>query len=115
LGNFTEQKNKILIALVADTVNYSLSEKKSLEYIKVRFGKAISRNAYYSRKRKVDSGSYATEWLNFFSKIGFVVNHKRIIDTVEMVQTDTIRDYLIMQNTRAMVKDHFVIKVKIGQ
>jgi hypothetical protein len=99
LGNFTEQENKILMSLVADTVNYSLSEKESLAYIKARFGKEISSNAYYSRKRKVDSGSYATEWLNFFSKIGFVVNHKRIIDTVEMVQKDTIRDYLIMQNS----------------
>jgi hypothetical protein len=100
LGNFTEQENKILIALVADTVNYSLSEKESLVYIKTRFGKEISSNAYYSRKRKIDSGSYAQTWLNYFSRIGFVVNHKRIIDTVEMVQTDTIKDYLIMQNSK---------------
>lgn len=99
MGKFTAQENKILTALVADTVNYSLSEKESLEYIKARFGKEISSNAYYSRKRKVDSGSYANEWLNFFSKIGFVINHKRIIDTVEMVQKDTIKDYLIMQNS----------------
>jgi hypothetical protein len=99
LGNFTERENKTLMALVADTVNYGLSEKESLTYIKARFGKEISSNAYYSRKRKVDSGSYANEWINFFSKIGFVVNHKRIIDTVEMVQKDTIRDYLILQNS----------------
>jgi hypothetical protein len=37
--------------------------------------------------------------LNFFSRIGFVVNHKRVIDTVEMVQKDTIRDYLTMQDS----------------
>jgi hypothetical protein len=61
LGNFTEQENKILMALVADTVNYSLSEKENLAYIKARFGKEISNNAFYSRKRKGDSGSYANE------------------------------------------------------
>ena len=68
-------------------------QKKNLFLIlKARFGKEISSNAYYNRKRKVDSGFYANEWLNFFSRVGFVVNHKRIIDTVEeMLQKDTIK------------------------
>ena len=93
------------MSLVADTVNYSLSEKESLAYIKARFGKEISSNAYYNRKRKVDSGYYAQTWLNYFSRIGFVVNHKKIIDTVEMIQKDTIRDYLILQNSTTNNKD----------
>ena len=82
------------MALVADTVNYGLSEKESLSYIKSRFGKEISNNAYYSRKRKVDSGEYASQWLNYFTKVGFVVKHKEIIDVIEMVQQDTLKDYL---------------------
>ena len=86
------------MALIADTVNYGLSEKESLSYIKARFGKEISSNAYYNRKKKVDSGIYANEWLNFFSRVGFVVNHKRIIDTVEKMQQDTLKDYLIEQS-----------------
>ena len=91
--------NKEYEKIKKDKKKQEFLEQFRLAYIKARFGKEISSNAYYSRKRKVDSGSYATEWLNFFSKIGFVVNHKRIIDTVEMLQKDTIRDYLIMQNS----------------
>ena len=65
----------------------------------------ISSNAYYNRKKKVDSGSYANEWLNFFSRVGFVVNHKRIIDTVENLQQDTLKDYLIEQSKPLEIKN----------
>ncbi len=86
------------MALIADTVNYGLSEKESLSYIKARFGKEISSNAYYKRKKKVDSGEHSQQWLNYFTRVGFVVNHKRIIDTVETLQQDTLKDYLIEQS-----------------
>ncbi len=84
--------------LVADCVNYGFSEKEALSYIKARLGKEISTDAYYSRKRQVDSGEYANQWMSYFSRVGFVVKHQQIIEVVEMVQKDTIRDYLIEQN-----------------
>ena len=105
MGNFTEQENKILLALVADTVNYGLSENESLSYIKKRFGKEISSNAYYSRKRKVDSGDYAQTWLNYFSRIGFVVKHKQIIEVIEGLQQDTLKDYLIENSKSYEIKN----------
>ena len=99
MSNFTNKENEILIALVADCVNYGFTEKEALAYIKARLGgKEISADAYYRRKKQIDSGDYASEWLNYFSKVGFVVKHKQIIDVIEMVQKDTIRDYLIIQN-----------------
>lgn len=104
-GSFTNKENEILNALVSDCINYGLSEKESLSYIKTRLGKEISSDTYYRRKKQVDSGFYAKEWLSYFTKVGFVVNHKRIIDIVEMVQKDTIRDYLILQNSVTNNKD----------
>ena len=98
MGNFTEQENQILMALVSDTVNFGLSEKESLSYIHARLGKQISPNAYYNRKRKVDSGEYASEWLSYFTKVGFVVKHKQIIEVVETLQQDSLRDYLTEQS-----------------
>ena len=97
-GSFKTRENQALMALVADCVNYSFSEKEALTYIKTRLGREISADAYYARKKKVDSGDYAKEWLSYFTKIGFVVKHKQIIDVIEMIQKDTIRDYLIEQN-----------------
>jgi len=104
-GSFKANENEIITALVADTVNYGLSEKEALAYIKARLGKEISAETYYRRKKIVDSGDYASDWLNYFSKIGFVVKHKEIIDVVEMVQKDTIRDYLIEQSKSFELKN----------
>ena len=98
MGNFKAKENEILTALVSDCINYGFSEREALSYIKARLGKEISAETYYRRKKQVDSGQYAKEWLSYFSKIGFVVNHKKIIDVIEMVQQDTLRDYFIEQN-----------------
>ena len=66
MGNFTNRENQILMPLVADCVNYGFTEKEALAYIKIRFGKEISTFAYYSRKKNIDSGDYANEWLVLF-------------------------------------------------
>jgi hypothetical protein len=98
LSNFTNKENEVLTALVADCINYGFTEKEALSYIKARLGREISPDAYYRRKKHVDSGDYASEWLNYFTKIGFVVKHKQVIEVIEMVKKDTIRDYLIEQD-----------------
>ena len=99
MGNFKANENEILTALVADCINYGFTEKEALSYIKARLGgKEISAETYYRRKKQVDSGDYAKEWLNYFSKIGFVVKHKQIIEVIEKMQQDSLRDYLIEQS-----------------
>ena len=98
MGSFKARENDILKALVADCVNYGFSEKEALSYIKARFGgREISADAYYKRKKLIDSGNYAKEWINCFSKIGFVIKHKQIIEVIENIQQDTLNDYLIEQ------------------
>ena len=105
MGSFKANENEIINSLVSDCVNYGFSEKEALSYIKTRLGgKEISAETYYRRKKNIDSGNYANEWLNYFTKVGFVVKHKQIIDVVEMVQKDTIRDNLILQQNK-QIKD----------
>jgi len=94
-GSFTDKENQILMPLVADCVNYGFTEKEALSYIKARLGKEISTDAYYRRKRQVDSGQYANEWMSYYTRVGFLVKHKQILEVVEMVQQDTLRDYII--------------------
>ena len=75
------------------------SENEALSYIKARLGgREISPETYYRRKKNIDSGDYANEWLNYFSRIGFVVKHKQIIEVVETLQQDSLKDYLIEQS-----------------
>jgi hypothetical protein len=98
LGSFKTNENEILNSLVSDCINYGFSEKESLTYIKSRLGREVSPETYYRRKKSISSGEYANEWINYFSRIGFVVKHKQIIEVVEMMQQDTLKDYLIEKN-----------------
>jgi hypothetical protein len=95
MGSFTNKENELLNVLVSDCVNYGLSENEALTYIKTRLGREISPDAYYRRKKSINSGEYANEWINYFSKVGFVVKHKQIIEVIEKMQHDTLKDYLI--------------------
>ena len=97
-GKFTAKENEMLKALVADCINYNFNERESLTYIKSRLGREISADAYYRRKKQINSGDYAKEWLNYFSKIGFIVKHKQIIEVIEKMQQDTLKDYLKEQS-----------------
>ena len=99
MGNFKANENEILNVLVADCINYGFTEKEALSYIKARLGgKEISAETYYRRKKNINSEDYAKEWLNYFSKIGFVVKHKQIIEVIETLQQDSLKDYLIEQS-----------------
>ena len=105
MGSFTNKENKILNSLVADCINYSLSEKEALSYIKTRLDREISPDAYYRRKKNIDSGNYANEWMSYFSRVGFVVKHKQIIEVVEGLQQDTLKDYLIEKSKPLEIKN----------
>ena len=105
MGNFTDKENQILMSLVADCVNYGFTKKEVLAYIHARLGRGISTHAYYVCKKLVDSGYYAKESLNYFTRVGFVVKHKQIIEIIEMLQKDSIRDYLIEQAKPHRQKD----------
>ena len=38
MGSFTNKENEVLTALISDTINFGLSEKEALIYIKTRLG-----------------------------------------------------------------------------
>lgn len=109
-GSFTAKENEMLKALVADCINYNFNERESLTYIKSRLGREISADVYYRRKKQINSGDYAKEWLNYFSRVGFVVKHKQIIEVVEKIQQDSLKDYLIEQSKPYEIRNKNEIK-----
>jgi len=104
-GSFKANENEILNSLVSDCINYGFTEKESLIYIKSRLGREISPETYYRRKKSINNGDYANEWISYFSKIGFVVKHKQIIEVAEKMQQDTLKDYLIEQSKSYELKN----------
>ena len=109
-GSFKAREIEALKTLVSDCVNYGLTEKQALSYIKARLGKEISPKTYYQRKKEVDTGKSANEWLSFFTKVGFVIKHKQIIEVIETIQKDTLQDYLIEQSRNHDGKDKHEIR-----
>jgi len=80
-----------LAQLVLDCDTYRLSEKESLEYITVRFGKSISVRQYYRIKRKVLSDESIQKWFEFFTRTGFVIELKKRMEEIELVQKTCMR------------------------
>jgi len=72
--------------LVLDCDTYRLSEKEALEYISTRFRKSISARHYYRMKKKITSEDHLQDWLNEHARIGFVIEHKKRIDEIEIIR-----------------------------
>ena len=59
-------------------------------YIEFRF-KKISEASYKLRKAHLLSDKSAQIWLNYFTRIGFVLHHKEQIETTQKIQEDSLR------------------------
>ncbi len=49
-------------------------------------GKSISQGQYYKLKRQIESDDEVQQWLSNFSRVGFVLAHKKRIDEMELLQ-----------------------------
>lgn len=91
MPTLSEKDNKALTILVEDSILYGFSEKESIEYITKRFGKKISTSFYYSKKRNIEAGKQADQWLTYFTKSDFILHHKQLLDSINMIQQDNFK------------------------
>jgi len=85
---------------VQDCITYKLDENEALKYIEIRF-KKIGLASYKHRKAAVLSDGATQIWLNNFTRVGFVSNHKKQIEYIEKIQDDSLRQLFIEQNRQA--------------
>lgn len=83
---FTLGQRQRLKSLVADCNIYALTEKQSLQYIHRRFGQEISSSYFYSIKKSLQSDTEVQAWLNDFCKVGFVLQHRKRLEELQLVQ-----------------------------
>ncbi|PIN82301.1 MAG: hypothetical protein COV65_07145 [Nitrosopumilales archaeon CG11_big_fil_rev_8_21_14_0_20_33_24] len=78
---------QLLYNLVMECETYRLSEKESMDYIRKKTdGECIISRRHYSRiKRRINSEDECKNWLNNQARFGFVSEHKKRIDEMEMV------------------------------
>ncbi len=83
---YTKIERERLRSLVSDCVIFNLSEKESLEYIRMRFGKSIAQSYFYFIKKSIQSDRNTQAWLNDFCRIGFVSEHRKRLEKLQLVQ-----------------------------
>jgi hypothetical protein len=99
MANITQTENKFLNELVKDCMTYRLTESEALLYIKTRFH-PISLSSYKLRKSKIMSEKSTEIWLNDFTRIGFVSNHKKHIEYIESIIEDSLGQFFIEKNKK---------------
>lgn len=109
----TKTENTFLNSLIQDCIVYNLKEQEALSYIETRFSRKISLDSYKHRKAKALSDSASQIWLNNFTRIGFVQHHKEQIETIEHIQQDSLRQFLIesLRNQTTRDEDR-ILKLK---
>lgn len=87
-------ESKFLDELVSDCISYNLKEKEALEYIKSKFGE-IKPRSYQERKARLLSEDSTRIWFDWFTRIGFVLNHKKHTEDLQKVQDDSMHQLYI--------------------
>ena len=90
--------NKLLNEFVKDCVTFRLTETEALDYIKIRYGRKISIASYKRRKAFFKSDLSTQIWLNDFTRIGYVINHRQHMERINKICDDSIRQLLIETN-----------------
>ncbi|HEX9320125.1 MAG TPA: hypothetical protein VF884_14420 [Nitrososphaeraceae archaeon] len=105
-----KSEDRFLNELVADCVTYNLREKEALEYIDKRFGRPIKPRSYQLRKANLLSENTAKVWLQWFTRIGFVQNHKEQMEIIRKILGHSLGEY---DEERAKEKPDVYILTKL--
>jgi hypothetical protein len=111
VGRVTGRDQEVINQLIVDCNMYNLNEKESLEYIKQRLGKEISGRTYRRYCKHIGNDEATQNWINQYTKIGFLITHKEIMDVIDTLQKDTLRDYLTENSKPYEEKNHSRIQM----
>jgi len=91
-------ENKLINELVKDCITYRLTETEALDYIRLRYGNKISLASYKRRKALFKSDLSTQVWLNDFTRIGYVINHRQHMSHINQIRDDSMHQFYIEIN-----------------
>ena len=83
---------------------------EALEYVKREYG-LINRRTYYRRRNKLLSDDTRNSWYSYFTRIGFVELHKKQMDTIQMIQDDSLRKFYL-EATKENRDENLILRLK---
>jgi hypothetical protein len=98
LMRVTKRDEQLLEQLVLDCDIYNFREKDALDYIKTRLGRAISGRTYRRYKASMLSGNLTRDWMNYFTRTGFLVQLQQLFFCARHLLESSMRRLLDMQN-----------------
>lgn len=111
MGRITKREKDILGQLVIDCSMYNFSEKDALGYINPRFGKNISGRTYRRYKSALLDGNLTHDWMNYFTKTGFVVQHQQLLNTARRLLEGSMRK-LLLEEQKIHHNYNLILKLK---
>lgn len=84
---------QLLERLVSDCISYNLSETEALQYLEKTYKQPVSKRNYYIYKKRLETDESTNLWLNQFTKIGFVANHRMLVEDAQKVYKDSLKRY----------------------
>jgi hypothetical protein len=106
MGSVTGRDQQVINQLIVDCNIYSLNEKESLQYIRQRLGRSISGRTYRRYRQALNNDEITQSWINQYAKVGFLTTYKEIFDVIDIIQKDTLRDYLAENSKPYEEKNH---------
>ena len=92
MGCLNKDKSALLDKLVSDCITFRLHPKESLQYIEKEYpGGPILERTYFRRRAKLLSDKTRNLWYSDFARIGLVDLHKKQMETLQMIQDDSLR------------------------
>lgn len=97
--------------LISDCISFNLKPEEAREYIRIESGHKISRTHYYRIREKQLSEESSQTWLNQFTRIGFVQNHRKLLDDATKVYEGSLNRYFI-ESIRNPPDKELIIKLE---
>jgi hypothetical protein len=90
---------------------YNFSETDALRYINPRFGKAITGRTYRRYKSTLLDGNLTNNWMNYFTKTGFVVQHHQLLITARRLLEGSMKE-LLFEEEKSHHNYNLILKLK---
>jgi hypothetical protein len=98
----TGVKSHFLDELIKDCIYYGLGDDESLRYIEIRFKESITKTLLWTRKARIRSEESGTLWLSYFTRVGFLLQHKKLLELTERL-IDTSMNQLFHESEKPYV------------
>jgi hypothetical protein len=94
MADITRDRSALLDKLVSDGITFGLHLNESLVYIEKEYG-PISKRTYFKTRKKILSDKTRDSWYSYFTRIGFVELHNKQMDTIQIIQDDSLRRFYL--------------------